>query len=287
VRVDSGLWPVDRVSPFYDPMIAKVVAHGATRDEALDRLSTALADLELWGPRSNAAFLCALADHPDFRAGRFDTGFIDARLDELVSSYGVADEAALRRGLAALLREQGRTALQLAIARSPAGYLHSPWDALDAFQLSGPRQLTYRVEVDGEPRDVVASGAISEFDTDPKEADPAPVGGGFYINLHPGQCFIRFPDPAAALDLAEHGGDGVITAPMHGKLTALFVEAGQAVAKGDRLFIVEAMKMEHAVHAPIDGTIAEVLAAAGAQVGEGARLVIIEGAEDGAAAAAG
>ena len=66
---------------------------------------------------------------------------------------------------------------------------------------------------------------------------------------------------------------------MHGKLTALFVEPGQAVVKGDRLFIVEAMKMEHAVHAPIDGTVSEVLAEAGAQVGEGARLVVIEAAE--------
>jgi 3-methylcrotonyl-CoA carboxylase alpha subunit len=103
IRVDTGVQAGSVVSPYYDPMIAKVIAHGADRDEALDRLAQALGRTVVVGPHANAAFLKALVSHPEFRAGRFDTSFIDRNLADLTRVDPVAEAAALGAAVAALL----------------------------------------------------------------------------------------------------------------------------------------------------------------------------------------
>ncbi len=123
------------VTPYYDPMIAKIIAHGPTREEALNRLASALADTVVAGPRSNVSFLKALAEAPGFRAGHFDTGFIDRHLEELGAVRRPVDPRAVAAGALALVgAEQERIA-----AVAGAGSVPGPWDIADGFQLHAGR----------------------------------------------------------------------------------------------------------------------------------------------------
>src|SRR5215813_8111008 len=138
IRVDAGVAAGDEVTPYYDPMIAKVIAHGATREQALDRLAGALDCTVVVGVRSNTGFLATLLRAEDVRAGRHDTSFIEHHLDVLAPAAPGPDRAAIAAGAAHLLaRERARVA---AVADDEAD--PSPWDADDGFQLSGPRQTT-------------------------------------------------------------------------------------------------------------------------------------------------
>jgi 3-methylcrotonyl-CoA carboxylase alpha subunit len=275
VRVDAGVTESAVVSPFYDPMIGKVIAHGATRDEALDRLSAALGATTITGPKTNLAFLKALADHPDFRAGRFDTGFIDQRLEALGATRRPPSDAMIAAGVASLISARA----------APADGWRSPFAAADGFQLSGPRRLTQDLLADGEPMTATlvwdhrrGPGPTIEVDgrvLPPPAGTPRAVAGQARVFEAGRQVTFAFPDPAERLASDGEGGDGVVKAPMHGKLVALFVTPGQIVAKGDKVLVVEAMKMEHAMAAPLAGTIAEVRAEVGEQVGQGAVLVTI------------
>ena len=119
MRVDTGVEAGSVVSPYYDPMIAKVIAHGRDRDEALSRLAGALGDTVVVGPHANAAFLKALVSHPEFRAGRFDTGFIDRNLGELTRVDPAAENAAIAAAVETLLRPAAQREQRL--ARSVGG----------------------------------------------------------------------------------------------------------------------------------------------------------------------
>src|SRR5262252_8505986 len=146
IRVDAGVAAGDEVTPYYDPMIAKVIAHGATREQALDRLAGALDCTVVVGVRSNTGFLATLLRAEDVRAGRHDTSFIEHHLDVLAPAAPGPDRAAIAAGAAHLLaRERARVA---AVADDEAD--PSPWDADDGFQLSGPRQTTLALEADGQ-----------------------------------------------------------------------------------------------------------------------------------------
>src|SRR5690606_8650767 len=136
------------VTPFYDPMIAKVIAHGATRDEALDRLSAALGDTLIAGPKTNVAFLRKLINNQDFRARRLDTGLIERDLAGLGAvpqplELGVVAAAGERL----LEREMARLA---AVSAARSAMAHDPWNEADGFQLSGRRGGAFAVEADGE-----------------------------------------------------------------------------------------------------------------------------------------
>ena len=275
IRVDAGVRAGDAVTPYYDPMIAKVIAHGATREAALDRLVTALDETAVAGPQTNLAFLTALAKAPEFRAGRFDTGFIDRNLAALTAVPG-PDIAAL----AAAVR-------RLTEPSSGASRRGGPWDAHDGFQLVGRRQVTVPIVVDGERMDAVlrfegggvaivfpqlTSGlAIRAADAAVEIVD---ADGEAIVLKHGRQTRVRLHDPFA-VDLEHLETGGLVTAPMHGKVVAVFVALGERVEKGQRLAVVEAMKMEHALVAPVSGEVVEVAAEPGAQVAEGTLLVHI------------
>jgi 3-methylcrotonyl-CoA carboxylase alpha subunit len=278
IRVDTGVETGAEVTPFYDPMIAKVIAHGGSREQALDRLADALDRTVVAGPRSNVAFLAALCRAPGFRSGQFDTGFIERNLDALGAVPVEPDRGAAAAAVAHLIgREQARLKKRLA---SVAHHAPSPWDVADAFTLAGPQAVPLPVTVDG--RRVVArvthgsngSSVLIDGSTSSPGIRIIEAGATVYA-LHNGrQTVVRIEDGGGE---AEHAhGDGVIKAPMHGKLLALSVDKGDAVEKGHRVAVIEAMKMEHSLLASVSGTVTEITAAVGDQVTEGATIMVIE-----------
>ncbi len=279
LRVDSGVATGDAVTPFYDPMIAKLIAHGATRDEALDRLANALEATVVAGPRSNAGFLASLARADAFRNCEFDTGFIDAHLSDLGATPLGLDRAAAAVGARELLAHERA---RIAATRDPEAPV-SPWDVHDGFQLSGMRRLALPIVADGES--VVAEVAYGPADaavsvdgeTPAHDAVAITAADAVYVLRRGRQTKVTLRDPA--LDQAgDQGQGGLVRAPMHGKVLAILVEPGVQVARGERLAIIEAMKMEHTLTAPIDGTVAEIAVSPNAQVAEGARIMLIEAA---------
>jgi 3-methylcrotonyl-CoA carboxylase alpha subunit len=281
LRIDAGVEAGDEVTPFYDPMIAKLIAHGKTRAAALDGLAAALDKTVALGPRTNLGFLAALARAGEFRAGNFDTGFIDRNLDALGAAPQSLDRAAAAFGAQTLLQsEHARIA---AVVEQEPDAPPSPWDAADAFQLSGHRLLALPLMVDGESivaevRFDAQGAQVTIAGTKPASDAVAIVSGNAAYVLHRGrQTIVGLRD--VALDAAaDHGQSGLIRAPMHGKVLALLVEEGARVKRGERVAIIEAMKMEHTLTAPIDGVVREISAAPNTQVPEGAKLMLIEAA---------
>jgi 3-methylcrotonyl-CoA carboxylase alpha subunit len=277
IRVDAGVETGSEVTPFYDPMIAKIIAHGTNRDEALDRLAGALDRTVVAGPRSNAAFLAALCRAEAFRSGAFDTGFIDRNLATLGADMPAPDRAAAASAAAHLVRsEQTRLATQAARRGDPPG---SPWSLADGFTLGGAYLAPMAVTVDGERATawlaagtegvaVTIDGVTADGNTRIIAADDR-----IYALRQGRQTVVARAEASA--ETAAGGGDGAVQAPMHGKLLALFVDKGSTVAAGERVAVIEAMKMEHTLTAPIAGIVTDVGAAAGDQVAEGARLLLI------------
>ena len=276
LRVDSGVETGSEVSPFYDPMIAKLIAHAKTRDEALDRLASALEHTVLVGPRSNAGFLAALCRAQGFRKGQFDTGFIERNLVDLGATRRGPDGAAAALGTEALLAyEQDRLAV---LSQSDPDQPTSPWDESDGFQLSGRRRLALPVLVDDQTM-------VAEVTYDPqglkvsvggsapaKDAVVVANGDVIYVLRNGRQTKVALRD-LALNEAGDHDTSGIVRAPMHGKVLHILVEPGTQVVRGQRLAIIEAMKMEHTLVAPTDGTVADISAAADAQVAEGAMLM--------------
>jgi 3-methylcrotonyl-CoA carboxylase alpha subunit len=274
IRVDSGVEQGGEISPYYDSMIAKVIAHADTRDAALDRLADALDRTVVAGPRTNLSFLSTLCRSPGFRSGTFDTGYIARHHDELGLNARGSDAAAAARGAEFLIV---RSRPKPADPETPP----SPWDIADGFQLTGVRKTAIPIIVNGEPDRAMIdfSGGewritVQDAASDPKAAlIEAP--NAVYVLRNGRQTEVKLAD-FEAVEADAGMSDGAVRAPMHGKLLAVLVEAGQAVSKGHRLAIIEAMKMEHAIVAAHDGIVTEIAVAAGTQVAEGARLMTIE-----------
>jgi 3-methylcrotonyl-CoA carboxylase alpha subunit len=275
IRVDTGVEAGAEVTPFYDPMIAKVIAHAPSREAALDRLAAALERTVAIGPRTNSGFLAALCRAKDFREENFDTGFIDRHLAELIRPGQGMDAGAVALAAPFLL---ARVAAPKPDPEEPP----SPWDATDGFQFAGARAITLPLSADGEPvvanvrygsghAEITVNGQSPATDAVVVEASDA-----VFVLRHGRQTRVTLRDLAAAE--AQGGGDGLIRAPMHGKVLAIFVEKGEKVVRGQRLAIIEAMKMEHTLTASTDGVVAEVAATPDAQVAEGAKIMLIESA---------
>ena len=279
LRVDTGSAAGDDVTPYYDPMIAKLFAHGQTREHALDRLAAALEKTVVVGPRSNAGFLAALCRAREFRQGNFDTGFIDRHLAELGAVPEGLDRAAVALGAKKLVdRESARIH---AAARHEPDEPASPWDSGDGFQLSGARRLSVPILAEGESllADVVygpGGAAVSVGGTGPAAEATAVVAAGeaVYVLRKGRQTRVALRD--LAFDQAgDHATGGLVRAPMHGKVLGVFVAPGERVVRGQRLAIIEAMKMEHTLNAAVDGVVAEVAVSRDAQVAEGAKVMVI------------
>ncbi|RJK96554.1 acetyl/propionyl/methylcrotonyl-CoA carboxylase subunit alpha [Vallicoccus soli] len=267
VRVDSGLVAGAEVGTTYDPMLAKVVAHGADRAAALARLDRALAGTAVLGVGTNVPFLRALLAHPDVRAGRLDTGLVERDLDALVAR-DVPEDALAAYGLARLheLEPQG-----------PA----DPWDVPSGWRPGGPAWTTWRVAAPGaDPVPVAVRGRAQAADVrvgdgPARAASVRAAGDGLLVTLdgtasrwlvardgatlwlgREGAAWALAEAPRAPRGAAAAAGGGELRSPMPGTVVAVLVEDGARVAQDQAVVVVEAMKMEHALRAPVAGTVA-------------------------------
>jgi 3-methylcrotonyl-CoA carboxylase alpha subunit len=252
-RIETGAAEGDAISPYYDPMIAKLIARGGDRAEAIGRLAEMLDGVEVWPVRTNAGFLFNALLFPGFGTGDIDTGFIERNLEELVPDP--EPDEALWRGAAAVA-----TAV-------PEG--EEPLADFAGFRMNAA------------PCASVALGRSGEFRSVALDDDqPMAAVSGFRDEE---RVVVFYEGQATEFALTSRGSgtshgihDGEIMAPMPGRVTSVEISVGDLVQKGQRLLTLEAMKMEHGLTAPFDGTVAELSAEAGAQVSEGTMLARIE-----------
>ncbi|WP_323122692.1 acetyl/propionyl/methylcrotonyl-CoA carboxylase subunit alpha [Burkholderia alba] len=292
VRIDSGVREGDAITPFYDPMIAKLIAHGADRAQALARMLRALRDCEVVGLHTNAEFLQRIVESRPFAEADLDTGLIERHHDALFAPRP-KPRAALGLACAALLARE----------RAAVGGPASPWGGLSNWRLNAGYRRSLEWRADDEPAPLAVryadergaqSLAIGDGADEPFAwtRGPGPLdyevtlngvrtGGRVHVD---GDVFHVFAQGAAqrfewrnllAHAADEEEGEGRLTAPMPGKVIAVLVEPGQRVEQGAPLIVMEAMKMEHTIGAPAAGVVGEVLYAVGDQVADGAQLLIV------------
>lgn len=262
VRVDSGLYEGLVVGSDYDPMLAKVIAHGRTREEALRRLDHALGRMVLLGVTTNIPFLRALLRDEDVRSGALDTGLVERKLDALTSAE-IPDEVYVAAGLERSLQPHGE----------------DPWDQLGGWRVGEHAWTTWRInDVDVRVRgeEVVVGAGEPVRARARREGADLLVGSRRYSMARDGDVLWLGHDGASwalveaeflvgAADGAAASG-GPVKSPMPGTVLVVRAKQGEEVTAGQALFVVEAMKMEHTVTAPVDGVLAEVNVQAGQQV---------------------
>ncbi len=297
-RVDTGVEEGDEVSMFYDPMIAKIIVEGDTRDQAIAALQVALRSTRVAGLASNVDFLRRVAANTAFAAGDVHTGFIDQHLADLVPPVDERppDEVFLAASLYVLRREQN----DMSNAENGRS---SPWGAVDGWRVGGrakralhfeiagdyvPVEVTYgagkegrgfqmslgarRALVEGDLMHVPDSGLAVKIDQQQEVFHCVRLDDQLTVITPERHWRLGLPD-VHAFDDAGAEGAGDIKAPMPGKIIAVQIEKGARVKKGDALVTLEAMKMEHALSAAADAVIDDVLVKEGDQVEEGAALV--------------
>jgi 3-methylcrotonyl-CoA carboxylase alpha subunit len=296
VRVDTGVRQGDTVTPFYDPMIAKVIVHDRDRTSAMRRMAALMGETEVVGVTTNAALLKALCSHPAFVGGEVDTGFIERHHDTLFAKLKPADDRMLAVATLARLMEF-----------EPSALPGDPWDQKNGFRLldeghdevrwkEGDREvaviarhwrnggiglelpsgtLEARVRRTDEGRLAIWLGGDTFTATVVRR--PAADGVDYAVFADGANRTLRLVDP---LDVTQYeaaaSGEGAVRAPLPGKIIDLRVKPGDKVSKGQPLLVLEAMKMEHTLAAPADGTVKTVRYAVGEQVAEGAELVEFE-----------
>jgi len=274
-RADTGVRSGDTISPHYDPMIAKVITHGLTRDVALKRLSQALDQTQVAGTVTNLAFLGALAAHDGFAKGDVDTGLIARDIDGLAAAPVVTAELKAWAAMVAIGLDKAPetlTGFRLWGALSRKVTLLHGDEEIEVTLTSHSGQEVVATLSDGETVDLSYQGVWMLNDT------RAPVshrdGAKITIFAGYGHGFTHI-DPLDRAAQAAAGGN-VIEAPMPGLVKSMLAQVGQAVTAGTRLAVLEAMKMEHSLTAPRDGVVAEVLVSDGSQVEAGAPLIRLE-----------
>jgi 3-methylcrotonyl-CoA carboxylase alpha subunit len=295
IRVDAGVEAGDEITPWYDPMIAKLVAHGRDRAEALARLRSALAATEIAGPVTNVGFLGRLAACKAFAEADLDTGLIERHRDSLLRQDPPSARLLAAAAFAELAEEESEARRHAAGSGDP----HSPWHAVDGWRLNQESHHDFRF-TEG---DIEHAVRIRFLDTgleaqigEGRHTLSGRVLGDWRLQLHlDGAAFkARAVRAGAEWHLFCDGGSrrlalkpdlpsgdadtrsGSLAAPMPGKVIQVMTKAGARVAKGDALLILEAMKMEHTITAPADGVVKEVHYGAGEQVLEGAELISLE-----------
>jgi 3-methylcrotonyl-CoA carboxylase alpha subunit len=267
-RVETGVKEGDAVSPYYDPMIAKLVVHGRDRESAIDSLSDMSRSVQCWPVKTNAAFLVKLLGHPEFTAGEADTGLIARDLDAVLPPERASKRVLESVAMMVVDETLGGTARDIRetyLFRPP-----SAWSWVRGFRLNAEEAPTV-VRLSERSHDYAVE--FEEISVG-KTAYVQKVDEGYLVS-EDGQTFM-FTETRVDGAAGSAAGDGAIVSPMPGKLIAVAVRQGEAVTKGQKLVTLEAMKMEHSLVAPFDGIVAELAAVEGAQVSEGMLLARIE-----------
>ena len=301
IRIETGVTAGDRVSPFYDPMLAKIIAWGPDRAAALRRLRAALDATEVVGPATNLEFLATVLRHDAYQDGAVATSFVEANAAELLTPAAPPDDRALAIACLWLLCQQ-RQDMDAAAAASTDP--HSPWHRVDGWRLNDVGHQTLRLRAGDEPvaidaradgadwrlhigaRELRGSAELAddgglevELDGARWRAGVVALGDQLHLFTPLGRFQVQRFEPLAIAAAADEQGD-VLTAPMPGKIVRQLIAAGDRVGRGAPLLVLEAMKMEHTIVAPGDGRIAALRYAEGDQVEEGAILLDFEAVHD-------
>ena len=295
VRVDSGVRQGDAISPFYDSMVAKLIVHGDTREQALARLDEALAQTHIVGLATNVQFLRRVAKTDAFAQAKLDTALIPREQAVLFHQEPVGLPLAAAAAVAqTLLKERASEGVD-PFSRRDGFHTHGVVQRRFEFEFGGEHAkawLTYErggslhLAV-GEGETAVAGPLVFAAQADGIELQFAGqrTRAAVYAQGEVDHVFTPLgATQITAIDLLAHAGEvaaegGRLTAPMPGKVVSFAVKAGDAVTKGQPLAVMEAMKMEHTIAAPADGVVQELLYAPGDQVAEGAELLKLVAAE--------
>ncbi len=293
VRVDSGVRQGDAISPFYDSMVAKLIVHGSTREQALARMDAALAQTHIVGLTTNVQFLRHVTTSASFANAQLDTALIPRESAVLFNQEKVGLQVATAAMVADMLVSEQTLAQQANVH----GWI-DPWAQRDGWRSHGASHREFMLEFHGEPHTArftrLHDGGLQlSVDGNTAALQYTSLAGGaldvrygdlrstvhLYKNGEVAHVFTaQGATQIVAIDALAHAGEthaeaGRLTAPMPGKVVSFAVKAGDAVKKGQALAVMEAMKMEHTIAAPADGTVAELLFAPGDQVTEGAELL--------------
>ncbi|WP_159727717.1 biotin carboxylase N-terminal domain-containing protein [Methylosinus sp. Ce-a6] len=291
IRVETGVREGDAVTPYYDPLLAKIVARGDDRDVARARLSAALRECEIVGVETNLALLRAIIASEAYGEARIDTRFLSRHLELILGGDEALDEEKETIVLSA-----GAAAWLARLRAAPSD--ETPWDAGDGWRLNGDarQKLGSRLGDRDVPLEIAplsersfrlrtpTASALVEFemvsrrmslrmDGVERKLTVVPHAGGFVVVLDGRNHELSFVDPLAP-PRARSEGDSALAAPLPARVTKLFASVGESVKKGAPLLMLEAMKMEIALSAPHDGLISEIRAAVGDMVEQGERLIV-------------
>jgi acetyl/propionyl-CoA carboxylase alpha subunit len=292
VRVDAGFMSGSIVSMFYDPMLAKVIGYGSTRDEACSRLARALRETRVHGVITNRDLLIGILGEPEFRLGAIDTGYLE-RHDpaRLMADKDEGAAVCTHALVAAVAAQAGRRSLTAVLPGLPSGWRSLPsQDQTVSFVVGDDTvDVSYRFDrgrisavVDEQSRDVrirAASATLvdAEIDGVRRRYRVSRCGATHYVDSALGSTALtevdRFPDPSSRAEV------GSLLAPMPGTVVRVEATEGAEVTAGTPIVVLEAMKMEHSVRAPGDGTVTTILVSEGQQVDSGAVLAVVHGDE--------
>ncbi|AOV04371.1 acetyl/propionyl/methylcrotonyl-CoA carboxylase subunit alpha [Delftia tsuruhatensis] len=293
VRVDDGVREGDAISPFYDSMIAKLIVHGDTREQALARLDAALAETRIVGLATNVQFLRQVIASDAFATAKLDTALIEREKQHLFHQQRLPQAQAVAAAVAQVLQAERAQETADPFSRRDGwrshGVAERRWDFRQG-EAAVPARLRYlhdgALQLAVGEGESLAEGLLSWQQAGDGAFDVQFAGQRLRAQVHMlgEQCHVFAPQGAAVLGLADplaHAGDvhsegGRLTAPMPGKVVSFAVKAGDKVSKGQPLAVMEAMKMEHTIAAPGDGVVAELLYAPGDQVTEGSELLRLE-----------
>ncbi|MFQ6572200.1 acetyl/propionyl/methylcrotonyl-CoA carboxylase subunit alpha [Pseudomonas sp. UM16] len=278
-RVDSGVSEGDSISPFYDPMLGKLIAWGQTREQARLRLLAMLDEFAIGGLKTNIAFLRRILAHPAFADAELDTGFIPRYQEQLLPPAQPLP--------AQFWQAAGEAYIQSQPLTPRFDDRQSPWAANSGFRAGVPAQISLHLSCNGQdqalnlahaaasPLKLEGEQLLIEQDGMRRRHLAIRRGNTLYLQWDGELQAITRYDPIAEAD-ASHSHQGGLSAPMNGSIVRVLVEVGQAVEAGTQLVVLEAMKMEHSIRAPQAGTVKALFCQEGEMVSEGAVLVELE-----------
>jgi 3-methylcrotonyl-CoA carboxylase alpha subunit len=285
VRIDDGVRQGDAISPYYDSMVAKLIVHGDTREEALARMDQALSEFHVVGLQTNVQFLRHVVTSDSFAKADLDTALIQREAAVLFEQEKIGQPLAIAAAVALTLQEEQALATDDPFSRRDGWRSHGPVSRSFEFEFHGQpltAQLWHQhdgslqLSLDGQRLSLhiepTVAGLLIALDGQRARLQVYRLGEQVHVFGAGGATQITVIDLLAHAGVAQHEA-GRLTAPMPGKVVSFAVQAGDKVSRGQALAVMEAMKMEHTIAAPADGVVAEILYAPGDQVQEGAELL--------------